>query len=397
MVDLGKSLVVAGPAPARERDARVDFFRGLALLFIFVDHIPENYFELFTLHNFGFIDAADVFVGLAGYASFLAYAKVIDRAGWAAGMAKVARRIRGIYLAHMAVLVACVFVLVVATDNLEKPIYENLLDLGPFLDDTVGAFRRALTLVHQPAYLDILPLYVVLLMWFPVLLWLMRIHVAVAFAASATLWMAANFLHWNLPSYPHDEGWFFNPFAWQLLFSLGVITAYLATTTAFQPRRAWLMCLAIGFVLFAFVFAAPWTVLPQLDEARLVPNDLLLSETSKQTLSLWRVVHFAALAYIASSLIPAHASWLANPLAQRAIDCGRHSLPVFCLGVVLSIAGAVAMAELGPGWISQISINAFGIALLGLTGWTLAQMKRAKTSSPIGQPAGRVVSQTTQA
>jgi len=273
-------------------------------------------------------------------------------------------------------------VLVIAADRLEKPIYENLLDLGPFLDDTAGAFRRALTLVHQPAYLDILPLYVVLLMWFPILLWLLRLHVALAFAASAMLWMGANFLHWNLPSYPHDEGWFFNPFAWQLLFSLGVMTAYLTTKGNFPPRRAWLMWLATGLVLFAFVFAAPWTVFPQLDEARVVPTDLLLSADSKQNLSLWRVVHFAALAYIASAWIPARAAWLANPLAQRVIDCGRHSLPVFCLGVVLSIAGAVAMAELGPGWISQISINAFGIALLGLAGWMLAEMKRAKASSP---------------
>src|SRR6478736_3748604 len=95
-----------------------------------------------------------------------------------------------------------------------------------------------------------------------------------------------------------------------------------------------------------------------------LPNDFLLSENSKQNLSLWRVAHFAALAYIASTWIPMHASWLANPLAQRVIDCGRHSLPVFCLGVVLSIIGAVAMSELGSGWISQISINAVGIALL---------------------------------
>src|SRR6476620_4957485 len=161
-------------ASAPQRDARVDFFRGLALLFIFVDHIPENYFEQFTLHNFGFIDAADVFVGLAGYASFLAYAKVVDKRGWSVGLGRVVRRIRTIYLAHIVILVGCIVVLIVAADRTELPIYESLLDLGPFLDDTVGAFRRALTLAHQPAYLDIRPLYVVLLRWFPVLLCLFR-------------------------------------------------------------------------------------------------------------------------------------------------------------------------------------------------------------------------------
>jgi hypothetical protein len=376
-------------APTSQRDARVDFFRGLALLFIFVDHIPENYFEQFTLHNFGFIDAADVFVGLAGYASFLAYAKVVDKRGWSVGLGKVARRIRTIYLAHIVILVACIVVLVVAADKTERPIYESLLDLGPFLDDTVGAFRRALTLAHQPAYLDILPLYVVLLLWFPVLLWLLRIHLGVAFAASLVLWMSANFLHWNFPSYPHDEGWFFNPFAWQLLFSLGVMTAYLATKRNFPPRRAWLMWVAVGFAVFAGIVAAPWTALPGLDDARVVPNELLVSENSKQNLSLWRVAHFAALAYIASALIPVRASWLTNPMAQRIIECGRHSLPVFCLGVVLSIIGAVAMSEFGTGWISQITINAVGIALLIGAGWVLARIERAKSGTSMANvPAG---------
>src|SRR5262245_62216950 len=58
---------------AQARDARIDFFRGLALIFIFIDHIPGNAFANVTLTNFGFADAAEIFVLLAGYAAFLAY------------------------------------------------------------------------------------------------------------------------------------------------------------------------------------------------------------------------------------------------------------------------------------------------------------------------------------
>ena len=365
----------------RERDVRVDFFRGLALVFIFIDHIPENGLMAFTLQNFGFSDAADVFVGLAGYASFLAYTREFDGQGWTAGLAKVGRRIRELYLAHIAVLIVCVGALALAGERSDNPVYDDLVDLSPFMDNPGTAFRKALILVHQPSRLDILPLYIILLAWFPILLWLLRIHVALAFAVSAMLWMGANVLGWNLPRYWDDSGWFFNPFAWQLLFSLGAITAYLTTRGKFPSLPSWLLWAAMGFVLFAFVMVAPWTLLPGLEHARLLPDDFLRSEDNKQSLSLWRVAHIAALAFIAASVIPARASWLSQPWAQRVAECGRHSLPVFCLGIILSFAGTVAMAEFGSGWAMQISVNAIGIALLVLTGWTLAELQRAKASS----------------
>jgi hypothetical protein len=138
---------------------------------------------------------------------------------------------------------------------------------------------------------------------------------------------------------------------------------------------------AVGIVLYALLAAAPWTAVPALDEARLLPEpDALLGEQNKQLLSLWRVAQLAALAYLATSLVPARARWLDNPLAQRVIDCGRRSLPVFCLGVALSMAGTLAMAEHGDGWGPQIAVNAVGIALLLCTGWVLAWAARRKAA-----------------
>jgi hypothetical protein len=93
---------------ASRRDARVDFFRGLALMFIFIDHVKENALQYVTMQNFGFADAAEVFVALAGYASFLAYTRVFDRQGWWAGLVKIASRISKLYLAHTLFLIACV-------------------------------------------------------------------------------------------------------------------------------------------------------------------------------------------------------------------------------------------------------------------------------------------------
>ncbi len=58
---------------ASKRDLRVDVLRGISLLMIFIDHIPDNSLGLVTIHNFGFSDAAEVFVLLAGFSSMLAY------------------------------------------------------------------------------------------------------------------------------------------------------------------------------------------------------------------------------------------------------------------------------------------------------------------------------------
>jgi hypothetical protein len=45
----------------------IDFWRGLALVSIFINHIPGFYFERFTHKNIGVSDSAELFVFLAGW------------------------------------------------------------------------------------------------------------------------------------------------------------------------------------------------------------------------------------------------------------------------------------------------------------------------------------------
>jgi hypothetical protein len=379
--------VIAQGASA-ERDARIDFFRGLALLFIFIDHIPGNALANFTLHNFGFADAAEVFVALAGYAAFLAYTKTFDGRGFRAGVARITGRIRDLYVAHLILLCVCVGGLAVAARAFQNPLYFEHVNLMPFNHDPVGALLRAVVLNYQPGYLNILPLYMALLLWFPILLWLMQRDLRLALLGSFALWVAANVLPWNLPSYPSDYGWVFNPFAWQLLFSLGAISAALAYQPNVRWHRTWLFWLAVGYVAVAVVVAAPWTKFPGLAETSVLPSDLRIS-ISKQNLSLWRVLHIAALAYVVAVLVPRGASWLAHPAARWLVDCGRHSLPVFSLGTMLSMTAFVVTVEAGRSLAMQIFVNVGGLVTLGLAGWTLAQIRRAKTAPFASDAAGR--------
>src|SRR5262249_26615569 len=51
-----------GAVRASGRDLRLDFFRGLALILIFIDHIPGNILNYLTLQSFQFFDAAEIFI-----------------------------------------------------------------------------------------------------------------------------------------------------------------------------------------------------------------------------------------------------------------------------------------------------------------------------------------------
>ena len=55
------------------RDARLDVFRGLALVIIFIDHLPDNFWSQYTLGRWGVSAAAEGFVLIAGIAAGLAY------------------------------------------------------------------------------------------------------------------------------------------------------------------------------------------------------------------------------------------------------------------------------------------------------------------------------------
>ena len=50
----------------REPNA-IDFWRGLALVTIFINHVPGNTFERYTYSQYGISDAAELFVFLAGW------------------------------------------------------------------------------------------------------------------------------------------------------------------------------------------------------------------------------------------------------------------------------------------------------------------------------------------
>jgi hypothetical protein len=360
-------------SPASQRDLRIDFFRGLALVFIFIDHIPQNGLAHFTLRNFGFSDAAEVFVLLAGFSAVLAYGRTFEGQGFRAGASRVADRVRDIYLWHLGLLLVCAVGLTAAATAFGQPMYVNNIGVQVFSQDPVRAAVMTATLVNQPNTLNILPLYIVLLMfWLPLVLWLIPRWPVQTVLLSVAIWGLANAFGLNLPSHQHPKGWVFNPLAWQLLITIGALAAHNVRRGTI-PYSRWLLWPAVAYVVFAFLAAAPWTLIAGLEGYRVFPANMLTHD--KTYLTPWRLMHVVALGYLALILLSPQSQWLSHAWARGIGRCGRHSLEVFCLGTALSFAGWVVLAEAGNGLVTQILVNSIGIGILWGTAWALAQRK----------------------
>ncbi len=154
-----------------ERDFRIDFFRGLALIFIFIDHVPANFLSYFTLRTFAYSDAAEVFYFMSGYVAAMVYGRTLLRQGVMGAVRQVYKRVWTLYVAHIMLFVmfiAEVSFSVYKSGNLS---YDTDLRVDDFLAQPDIAVIKALTLQFQPVYLDILPLYIVFLVFLPVRPW----------------------------------------------------------------------------------------------------------------------------------------------------------------------------------------------------------------------------------
>jgi hypothetical protein len=377
-------VTAAMAAPAR--DLRLDFFRGLALIFIFIDHIPENILSLFTIQSVQFFDAAEVFIFVSGYTAALVYGRTLATLGGLYAAAQILRRAWQLYVAHIFLFVMFIAEVSYTVTTFNNPMYNDEMRVGEFLSEPHIAVVKALLLQFQPTFLDILPLYIVLLVVFPmVLLGLRRLPLATV-AASFCLWVLVQTEGWSVPAYPPGREWFFNPLAWQFLFVAG---AALGLYRPWVRRSVWrrrLLALAAAVVATAFVVRFSWTLhslwdgFPGLFLAQLWPVD-------KTDLSPIRLMPFFAAAALTAGFVRADARFLRSSAARPLVLCGRHSLEIFCLGILLSALGHFILSEYNSGVWSQLSVNIVGFMIMCLTAALIDWYRRmGRTPSP--QPAG---------
>ena len=365
---------VPAPPPANvrtRRDHRLDVLRGFALITIFINHVPDSVYEDWTSRNFGFSDAAEGFVLMSGIATGLAYAGGFQPGQAFEAAMRVWRRARKLYLVHMLITGLALAILGLGhfgfgTEELSGRVNYIAVVERPLETILVGLP----TLGHQFAYFNILPLYCVLLLVAPAFILIGRRSVWAMIGVSALVWAAAGMFRLNLPNFPNEGGWFFNPLAWQLVFVIGVAGGMRARQgRSLVPANPWLFVAALAFLIFSGIWVV--TEAGGLPGGAYVP--FFIGGFDKSFLPLPRLLHVLALAYVLVNM-----RWLDRLLGSwpfGPVDTlGRNSLPVFATGSVIAIAlqvvGEVVPTDAlvdGLFFAAGLAVQ-YGVALLAMAG-----------------------------
>src|SRR6202171_496863 len=356
---------------AVERDLRLDFFRGLGLWMIFLDHIPDDVVGWLTLRNYGFSDAAEFFVFISGYLAGYIYGPIVRGGHFLAATKPLVIRAWQMYVANIMLFLLFTAQIARTVRKFDNPMYEDEFNVHNFLEHPDVLIGQALTLRYKPVDLDVLPLYIALVAASPLILWCLLRRPNWTLLASAILYVLARWFDWNLASYPPGTHWYFNPFAWQLMF---VFAAWCGVGGVFQLefliRSRVALAVAFAWMGFAFLIVMTWH-LAFLES--LVPKWMIkaIYPIDKTDLDMLRFTHFLALAVLVSRYIPRHWGPLTSHWLRPLILCGQHSLPNFCLGVFLSFGVHYLLVQFPGGVWRQIVLSIAGMAIMTAAAWVL--------------------------
>jgi hypothetical protein len=358
------------------RDLRVDFFRGLALWWIFTDHTAGDVLGRVSLTNFAMCDATEIFVLLAGYGAGLAYGLTMIRQGYLYAAADAVKRAWTLYIAHIFLFVVYTAQVAYSAVALDRAYYLDESRLDVLGTQPYQAMLEALLLRFQPSLLNILPLYVVLLLMFAVAMPLLRrprLLLGVSFALYLiTRATGLNFQGWTGPD------WYFDPFAWQFLFMIGAVLSYAPPA---WPRIRWPFDVAALLVLLAGVLVI-WVVDTHPPVLAAMPRWVIRFVITQDKTGMYpfRLLSILSLLWLVARTIPRHAAWLDSRAASPFILMGQNSLPVFCFSIFFGFFARMAL-EYSTAWPMQTMVNLAGAISLVSVG-ALSAWYRAKGRAP---------------
>lgn len=361
---------------SRDGDLRLCLLLGIAAWFLFLDHIPHNAVGLLTMRNFGFSGAADLFVFVGGYTAAILYGRMMLERGFVVTATRIFKRLWQLYAAYIVLFVIYIDLIGYVARKSRAPELIGEFNVAGIVDHTIRTLIHGLLLQAKPLNLDVLQLFIVLMAAFPFVLFGMVRRPNVTIVGSLGLYLAARHFDWNLSSFP-DGKWSLNPFCWQLLFALG---AWLALSGANQIRAIHklqeLVVLRAAAGLY-LLFALAVTVAGKFPQAGIVPDllrDALLPD--RENLAPHRVLHFLALAFLFTYMVPRDWSGFRSQTLQPVIKCGQEWLAVFCAGVFLSFAGHLVLIT-GPDSLAMHVLVSFaGILIMTGVAYYVSWSKR---------------------
>lgn len=329
--------------PAKMRDTRIDVFRALALLTIFINHVPGTIYENLTHRNLGFSDSAEAFVLISGMAVALAYGSKFAPGNRLLLSLKMWRRAGVLYTTHIMTTMATIAIFASAAIFLKRSELLTQINIAPLVKHPVEALFGIVTMGHQLGYNNILSMYAVMLILTPILLLLARISLPLMLGVSGTVWFLSGLYHVAPVNYPTEGVWFLNPLSWQFLFAIGIAGVMHVRRGGELPKHPLLIGLAVGYL----VLALAWVRIPLWSIDMSMGMPMVITGFDKTFLSGPRLLHVLAIAYLIA-VVPT-----LNNIARTAPDnplaiLGKHSLPVFIAGTLLAMVAQV-MKLVNPG------------------------------------------------
>lgn len=372
--------------PEKGRDLRLDLFRGVANWAIFLDHIPDNVVNWVTTRNYGFSDAADLFVFISGYTASFVYARMMLERGFIVGATRLTKRVWQLYVAHIILFVIYIASISYLALRFGDSEMINEFNVAGLVDNATETLRQGLFLRFKPLNLDVLPLYIVLMGLFPPVLWFMLRKPDLTMVLSIVLWLTARHFGWNLNAYPAGQ-WYFNPYCWQVLFVFGAWCAMGGARRSGAVINSQItLWLCLGYLLFALVmtmagrFPTLGGMFPEWLFSAFNPND-------KTNLAPYRFIHFVVIVILVIRFVPKEWPGLEWKVFDPIIVCGQQSLAVFCVGVFLSFVGHFELSMSSGSLFAQLFVSIAGIAIMTTVAYYISWSK--KQDKPLKPPPAK--------
>jgi hypothetical protein len=361
----------------------IDFWRGFALISIFINHVPGIYYSRLTHANISVSDAADLFVFLAGWSLRYLVGSDDKRTSTWHLVLRLSGRALTLYAAQITITMIAIAMLAVTALTLDNPLLLEWHNAAAVFHDPAPTHVGLALLTHQLGYFDILPLYVVLMLMAPAIAVLDRYAPNWVLPLSLALYFTVLSVPITIPTWPVEGQWFFNPLAWQVIFVLGFVMAKDAGVGGFVRRHI----VAIRWVALPIVVLGVLVVWNNWwpDPTRL-PQPRLLFIPGKTFATPVRLIQFLALIAVFSLAYP-YIRKVVPRLVEWLSMLGRNSLPVFCVGSLLSLAGQITRFVYRGDIVVDTVVVIVGIVILVLTAWLAEWRDRAKPRPPARQPA----------
>lgn len=345
---------IVPPRPAR--DTRLDIVRGYLQLTIFASHTVGSFIGGWLIFGaWGLSDSSEQFVFLSGFTLGSVISRKSIRDGWTSAATDVWRRTWRLYKVQLLVAGLYLAMLLLAGATI-LPGEAQRNGWTFLLAHPVAGVAALSTMLYQPAFMGILPIFIWCMVLLPGFAWMLARWGGRALLLSIAVYACVHLFGLHTPIIVPNTGIAFDLFAWQLLYMSG---AWLGRRALMDGRALPFDAPWAKYATAASVAMLVFGLAVRLDWYGVLPGHLLTDESTlifgKEQLAVPRLLHALSLAWLIARFVPRDSAWMHAAWAAAVARVGRYSLETFCLGLFLSWGGS-ALLHFHPGHHAELDL-----------------------------------------